>query len=107
MILKQGCFLVAEARSNVLALFFGENNAIEGFVNDVVVVEGARILCDDIQRSAKGTEASTVDAVAVRCGVDVWTCLMNGTVDHEGCRVEKPHRAPVDDFALFIHLDEI
>lgn len=73
----------------------------------MVLIEGAGILGDDVQRPAKGTEAPSIDAVAVSSSIDVRPSLMDRAVDHEGCRVEEPDGPTVDNLAFLIHLNEI
>ena len=40
-------------------------------------MESARVLRDGVERTAQGTERSTVDAVTVAGGVDVWPGLVD------------------------------
>lgn len=43
VILQQGRFFVAKAGGNILALFLGEDNPVERFVQDVVLGPGANV----------------------------------------------------------------
>jgi hypothetical protein len=78
MVLQQRRFLIAERFSNILALYFSKHDAVERFVEHVVVVERTAILRDCVQLSAQAAEAPPVDTVAVRCGVDVGSGLVDG-----------------------------
>ena len=48
MVLQQRSLLITKASRDVLALFFREDDAVEALVDDMVVVECARVLRDGV-----------------------------------------------------------
>lgn len=107
VVLEQDRLVVRQRGRDVLALFLGEHDAVEGLVDDVVVVEGAAVLADDVEFAAEGAEGAAVDAVAVARSVDAWARVVDGGVDHEGGGVEESRGPTVDDVAVVVHLDQI
>lgn len=82
MVLQQRSLLASKTSSNVLALLLCEHDAVEALVQDVIVVERARILRQRVQLPPKSAEGPAVDAVAVRSAQDIGPCLVDGSVDH-------------------------
>ena len=107
MVLQQRGLLVPETGGDVPTLLLGEDDAVELAVDDVVVVEGARVLGDAIEFATEGAEGAAVDAVGMGGTEDVWSCTVDGVVYHVGGRVSEAVFAAVDDFAGGVHLDQV
>lgn len=43
----------------------------------------------------------------MRCTQDIWSRLVNRTVDHERRSIQQPHVTTVDDLPVVVHLYEI
>lgn len=107
-VVLQECRLVLpHTTGNPVAFLGGEDDPVEGFVQDVVVVEGTGILGDDVELAAEGTKGASVDGVAVAGGQHVRSGLVDGGVDHKGGRVEEPVLAALEDLAFFAYPDQV
>lgn len=71
------------------------------------IMERARILCDSIQLSPKRTESSSIDTVAMRRSIDIWSCLMDSRMYHIRRRIEQTAGPAVNDFAFFVYEDQV
>ena len=60
---EQRRLLGAEATRNIFALLLRQHHAIEALVQDVIVVESARILRDGVKGPAERTEGTAIDGV--------------------------------------------
>jgi hypothetical protein len=76
-------------------------------VDGVIFVEGAGILSGDIQLNSKGTESLASNTVRVDSSIDIRTSLMDSAVDHKSGGVDSVHIPALNDFALFIHENEV
>ena len=89
MILQQRRLLLPQAFRDILTFLFREYDAVEVLVNDVVVVEGAGVLRDDVEGATEGAERAAVDGVGVGGGGDVGARFVDCVVDHVGGCVEE------------------
>lgn len=71
----------------------------------MALIEAQTVLGDHIQLSAKRTERFAIGGMRVACGVDVWTCAVDGGVDGEGGGVDG--FVALDDFAGFVDEDKV
>lgn len=88
MVLQQRSLLAPKTSSNILAFLLREHDAVEALIQDVIVVERARVLRQRVQLPPKSAEGPAVDAVAVRSTQDIRPCLVDGGVDHVRGSVE-------------------
>jgi hypothetical protein len=107
MILEQGRLLITQTFRDIPPLLGGEHDAVELAVDDVVVVEGAGVLGDDVEFLAEGAEGPAVDAVAVGGAEDVRSRLVDRGVNHVGGGVEEAAGAAIDDLTGVVDLDEV
>lgn len=70
-------------------------------------MEGAAVLGDCIELTAKRAERATVYGVGVCCSCDIWSGSVNGRVNHKGCGVQEADWAAINDFAFVVDLDEV
>ena len=133
VVLQDDGALGAEGRGDTLALLAAEDNAAEGIVDDMVVVEGDSVLGGDVERYSKGGERAAVDGMGVGDAVYLGAGSVDGMVDHvswvvvsvpDGCvpgrgfmpdcwrasrtgSVEQLDRAALDDLSLVVDSDEV
>jgi hypothetical protein len=122
MVLQQCRFLIPKRLSNILAFFLGKNDAVELLVDDVVlypsanihnvcrqayIVERARILGNDIQRSAQRAERSAMKTMAVRRTNNIRSSSVDCGMNHVCRGVEQADLASIDDLPFMIHANQI
>ena len=99
VVLQECSFLIAKRFGDIFALFFCQHYAVEAFVNDMIVVEGTRILRKAINLPAERAPRPPVDRMAVSGADDVWTSGVDRGVNHVGCCVKQTVLSTVNDFA--------
>jgi hypothetical protein len=70
-------------------------------------MKSTAVLRDTVQLPPQCTERSPIDAMTVRRGHNIWPCMVNRRVDHEGGSIEQAAVATVNDLAFVIDLDQV
>jgi len=73
----------------------------------MVMPEGTCVLSRDIQFDSKCTECLSGNGMGMNSCHDIWSCLMNCTVDLESSGIDCMHVSSLTDFAFFIHENEV
>ena len=104
---QQTGLLVPQVARDILALLFGQHDAVKLLIDDVVVVKGARVLCRHVELSPQGAEGAPVDRVAVRRTEHVRSGLVDGRVDHVRRGIQQSARAAVNHLAGVVDQDQV
>lgn len=107
MVLEKSGFLVTETSGDGFALLFSKHDAIEAFVQDMVVIERSEILGDDVEFSAQAAEGAAIDTVAVCCTKHLPPCVVNSAVNHESGGIEHPYWPTIYSSAFVVDEDQI
>ena len=107
VVLQQRRLPLTKRLRDIAPFLIRENNAIEVAVDGKIVVEGARVLRDGVDRSTERTERAAIYGMAVGGRVDVRTGVVDGGVDAVCGGVEEPCGAAADDLAGVGDVDEI
>jgi len=76
-------------------------------VDSMVIPERTSILSTNIQGNAESTESFSGNAVRMTSRNDIWSRLMNCTMNQESSSINSMHVSAFTDFALLIHENEI
>ena len=83
MVLQNGRFSIAQCSRDALSFAVIQHHTREVIKQHVIIVEGAGILGDRLQRPAERGEGGAVDGVRVAHGHDLGVRLVHRRVQHE------------------------